>query len=154
MLSTRSGAPASERNRDAEGVLCPTKGEVNTVKYEDAVRVCETYVASLVARDVEAVLALFAENATVEDPVGTESHVGKAALREFYSGAVKGIANAKMTGQPRLAANEVAFPFEVTAGKPGSEIVIAIIDVFRFNPEGKVDSMRAFWGSDNIAKTP
>ena len=123
------------------------------MNYEDAAGVCETYIRSLVASDVEAILELFAEDAVVEDPVGSECRVGKAALRDFYSGAVRGIADAKMTGQPRLAANEVAFPFEVTAGQPGSEIVIAIIDVFRFNPEGKVDSMRAFWGSENMAKT-
>jgi steroid delta-isomerase len=45
----------------------------------------------------------------------------------------------------------VAFPFKVTAGAPGQEIVINIIDVFKFNDEGKVATMRAFWGPDNMA---
>ena len=122
------------------------------MNYEDAVAVCETYLKSLVSSDVEAILGLFADDAVVEDPVGTAPRAGKDALREFYSGAVAGVADARLTGKPRLAGAEVAFPFEVTAGEPGNRVVIAIIDVFRFNAAGKVDLMRAFWGADNFDK--
>jgi steroid delta-isomerase len=38
----------------------------------------------------------------------------------------------------------------VTAGTPGEELTISIIDVFKFNEAGKVVSMRAFWGPNNI----
>ena len=72
-------------------------------------------------------------------------------MREFYAVACEGVAKASLLGNPRLAGNEVAFPFNVTAGAPGEEIVINIVDVFRFNDEGKVVSMRAFWGPDNIS---
>ncbi|MBT5209015.1 MAG: Nuclear transport factor 2, partial [Halieaceae bacterium] len=85
-----------------------------------------------------------------EDPVGSEARSGQDALRSFYAGAVTGVMAASLTGEPRLAGNEVAFPFQVIAGQPGEEIQINIIDVFRFNAEGKVDLMRAFWGSDNV----
>ena len=119
--------------------------------YDEALRVCETYIQSLVTNDVDAILGLYAADATVEDPVGTEARTGQDALRSFYTGAVTGVVEAALTGEPRLAGNEVAFPFQVIAGQPGEEIQINIIDVFRFNEEGKVDLMRAFWGSDNVA---
>ena len=120
------------------------------INYDEAMRVCETYIHALVTNDVEAILDLYADDATVEDPVGTESRSGKDALRSFYTGAVTGVFGAALTGQPRVAGNEVAFPFQVIAGQHGEEIQINIIDVFRFNAEGKVDLMRAFWGSNNV----
>jgi len=39
----------------------------------------------------------------------------------------------------------------VTAGAPGQEIVINIIDIFKFNNDGKIATMRAFWGGDNVS---
>ena len=120
------------------------------INYDEAMRVCETYIHALVTNDVEAILDLYADDATVEDPVGTESRSGKDALRSFYTGAVTGVVEAALTGQPRVAGNEVAFPFQVIAGQPGEKIQNNIIDVFRFNAEGKVDLMRAFWGSNNV----
>ena len=58
--------------------------------------------------------------------------------------------SAALSGAPRLAGNEVAFPFPATAGTVGEELTINIIDVFKFNEAGKVVSMRAFWGPNNI----
>ena len=47
------------------------------INYDEAMRVCETYIHALVTNDVEAILDLYADDATVEDPVGTESRSGK-----------------------------------------------------------------------------
>jgi steroid delta-isomerase len=121
------------------------------IDYETANIACETYVRSLENSDLETLLDLFADDASIEDPVGTDLREGKDVLRAFYSEACQGVAKAQLTGAPRLAGNEVAFPFNVTAGAPGEEIIINIVDVFRFNEEGKVVSMRAFWGPDNIS---
>jgi steroid delta-isomerase len=38
----------------------------------------------------------------------------------------------------------------VTAGAPGQEVVINIIDIFKFNGDGKIATMRAFWGPSNM----
>ena len=120
------------------------------IDYATAKRVCETYTRSLEASDLESLLDLFADDASIEDPVGTPLREGKEALRAFYVEACQGVAKAELTGSPRLAGNEVAFPFTVTAGTPEQEITINIIDVFRFNDAGKVATMRAFWGPDNM----
>ncbi|CAI8318579.1 MAG: Steroid Delta-isomerase [Halieaceae bacterium] len=120
------------------------------IDYATAKRVCETYTRSLEASDLETLLDLFADDASIEDPVGTPLREGKEVLRAFYAEACQGVAKAELTGSPRLAGNEVAFPFTVTAGTPEQEIIINIIDVFRFNDAGKVATMRAFWGPDNM----
>jgi steroid delta-isomerase len=61
---------------------------------------------------------------------------------------MQGGAKLALTGPPRLAGDAVAFPF--TANVPAANIAIDIIDVFRFDANGKVASMQAFWGPANV----
>ena len=120
------------------------------ISYERACAICETYINSLVASDLEAVLALYADDATVEDPVGTEMKVGKEALRGFYAVACESVTGAEMLGAPRLAGNEIAFPFSITIGTGDKAMLMEIVDVFRFDDNEKVVSMRAYWGKENM----
>ena len=78
------------------------------IDYETAKTACETYVRSLENSDLETLLDLFADDASIEDPVGTDLREGKDALRA-HSEACEGVAKAELTGAPRLAGNEVAF---------------------------------------------
>ena len=112
--------------------------------------VCQAYLDGLVAGDLDAVLSLFADDATVEDPVGTEPKVGREALAAFYQIACDFVTAAQLTGTPRVAGNEVAFPFEITTGSGDNASIISIIDAFRFNEAGKIVSMRAWWGGENV----
>ena len=114
------------------------------------IAVCQAYLDGLVAGDLDAVLSLFADDATVEDPVGTEPKVGRDALAAFYQIACDFVTAAQLTGTPRVAGNEVAFPFEITTGSGDNASMISIIDAFRFNEAGKIVSMRAWWGGDNV----
>lgn len=121
------------------------------IDFDSAKAVCEAYVRCLTESDLEALLDLFADDAAIEDPVGTDWREGKEVLRAFYAEACQGVAKAELTGNPRVAGNEVAFPFNVTAGAPGQQVVINIIDIFKFNEDGKIATMRAFWGGDNVS---
>ncbi len=105
------------------------------------------YLTAFTNKDVDAILALYAENAEVEDPVGSDRHVGKAAIRAFYEGAMGADVVAEPLGEVRLAGHEVAFPFKVTV--PAGNLEMRIIDVFRFNEDGEIVEMRAYWGSAN-----
>lgn len=105
------------------------------------------YLTAFTNKDVEGILSLYAQDAVVEDPVGSEKHVGKAAIKAFYEGAIGADVIAELTGEVRLAGQEVAFPFKVTV--PAGGLEMRIIDVFRFNDQGEVVEMRAFWGSAN-----
>ena len=106
------------------------------------------YVEAFDTADIAIIKELYAANATVEDPVGTDIHEGIDAIVAFYEKALKAGARLELSGNPRCAGDEVAFPFKVKA--PGRSV--EVIDVFKFDASGKVVSMRAFWGPDNILK--
>jgi steroid delta-isomerase len=106
------------------------------------------YVAAFEAADAGAAAALFADDATLEDPFGSDAIRGREAILEFYTRAMQGGAKLALTGPARLAGDAVAFPF--TANVPAANIAIDIIDVFRFGTDGKIASMQAFWGPGNV----
>ena len=54
-------------------------------------------------------------------------------------------AKLELSGAPRCAGDAVAFPFIVHAG----EMKIEAIDVFEFDSDGRVASMKAYWGPEN-----
>ncbi len=104
------------------------------------------YIELMNAADFDSIAELYAENATLEDPIGTEPRHGREAVREFYAGAV-GSVTLELTGSPRVAAGQVAFPMRARIG--GTEI-LEIIDVMVFNDDGQISSMRAFWSADEF----
>ena len=116
-------------------------------KQEQMAAAPAAYLKALDNQDLDAVMALYADDAVVEDPVGSEPHVGIEAVRAFYASVVEFKLESKLTGQLRIAGDEVAFPFQVKNDSFG--LRMNIIDVFKFNDEGKVCSMRAFWGESN-----
>lgn len=106
----------------------------------------QKYVEAFDKQDMDIIREIFADDATVEDPVGTAVHVGIDAVCAFYAGALTSGAKLALSGDPRCSGNAVAFPFQVLM--PG--VAIDIIDVFEFNGEGKVNSMKAYWSGDNM----
>ena len=104
------------------------------------------YVEAFEKQDMGIIREIYADDASVEDPVGTDLHVGIAAVCAFYEGALNSGAKLNLTGEPRCSGNAVAFPFQVVM--PG--VTIDIIDVFEFNDAGKVNSMKAYWSDGNM----
>lgn len=117
---------------------------------EQLIAAVHAYVAGFAAGDPDAIAALFAENATVEDPVGTEIRRGKAAIRDFYAFSMATGAKLELLGDPRCAADYVAFPFAVLLDWQGQKSRIEVIDTFRIDDSGKITEMRAFFGPANI----
>lgn len=107
------------------------------------------YVEGFSRGDLGAIVNLYAEEATVEDPVGSSLHRGKEAIRAFYAGSLKTGAKLKLDGPIRVGADCAAFAFSVHLNY-GGEKRIDVIDIFRFNEAGKVVEMRAFWGPSNM----
>jgi steroid delta-isomerase len=106
----------------------------------------DRYIEAFEKADMAIIKELYADNAVVEDPVGTDAHRGIDAICTFYEGALASGAKLVPTGTPRCAGNAVAFPFQVTM--PG--MTIAVIDVFEFDEQEKVSSMKAYWGAENL----
>lgn len=125
------------------------------------------YLERFTAGDRDGWLALWAPEATMEDPVGTPLKVGHDQIGTFFdeSRAMADEVRLVGTGPVRVVAGEAAFPFQARPSIGGTEFCVDIIDVMTFtaNPdagaaepeagsggtEGEVRahiaSMRAFW---------
>ena len=107
----------------------------------------QAYIDGFERADLDALVGLYAEDATVEDPVGSPPKVGRAEIEAFYAGALQ--TGAKLTLSAPIRAshgNSAAMAFEVALNYEGHDIVISAIDVMTFNDEGKYTSMKAYWG--------
>jgi len=108
------------------------------------------YVAAFEAGSADQVAALYAADATVEDPIGTPKHNGREAIRAFYAESMKTGAKLKLEGPVRVAGDYAVFPFSVNLHYDGSDKRIEVIDTFRFNDANEVIEMRAFCGPTNM----
>ncbi|WP_340586915.1 nuclear transport factor 2 family protein [Erythrobacter alti] len=120
------------------------------VTTEQKLAVVDAYVRGFEAGDAQALANLFADNASLEDPVGTPVKNGRAEIDQFYVGAIATGAKLAMLGTPRCAGDYVAFPFTVTFDWEGERVVIEVIDTFQLNDDGKITEMRAYWGPENM----
>jgi steroid delta-isomerase len=107
-------------------------------------------------------LALFAEDAVIEDPVGVsmfdptgDGHRGPDAIAAFWDKTI-GITE-RMAFDIRdsfAAGNEVANVGTITAFLPGGSVVDTEgVFVYRVNEDGLVMSLRAFWETERAMAT-
>jgi steroid Delta-isomerase len=108
------------------------------------------YVDGFAKGNVEAIVALFAADATVEDPLGTPILHGHEPIRAFYTGSIASGAKLELQGDPRCAGDYVAFAFAAKLEWDGQKTSIEVIDTFKLNDEGKIVEMRAYWGPENM----
>lgn len=111
------------------------------------------YVEAFDKGDPELAVAIFAEDAVVEDPIGTPPKVGHAAIREFYTVSMATGAKLVLDGPIRVATSHAAFAFHVPLHFDGKDMEIHVIDTFAFDETGKVKEMRAYFGPGNMITT-
>lgn len=112
--------------------------------------VLQRYIDGFNADDAEAIVDLFADDATVEDPVGSDPIKGKAAIEQFYRRAVTMNVRLALAAPIRGShSNAAAMAFDITFSMDGKEVFTRAIDVMEFNNEGKIIRMRAYWGPDD-----
>jgi steroid delta-isomerase len=110
------------------------------------VDICDRYVAGVAAGDVDAVMALYAADPTVEDPIGTEPKRGRDAVRAFYQGVVDMGVKLSMAriGPVCVVGNEAAFMFRIDVDLGESTMTMATADTMVFDDDGLILSMRAY----------
>ncbi len=108
----------------------------------------QRYLDTVAGGTADDVAALYAEDATLEDPVGGgEVHIGRQAIAGFYK-SMQGdhqITTELLTF--RAGGHEAAFVFAVTVG---GAMRIEPIEVMTFDGDGRITSMKAYWGPQNI----
>jgi steroid delta-isomerase len=111
------------------------------------------YLSLVAGGSADDLVELFADDATVEDPVGGgQVHIGRQAIHGFYSGLASA-ANVERKIELvtlRVAGNEAAFHFRLTVGAGKTGIVIEPIDVMVFGDDGKVTAMKAYWSANDV----
>jgi steroid delta-isomerase len=106
--------------------------------------VIDQYVARVATGTTDEVLELYADGATVEDPVGTEVRSSRESIREFYAG-LEGLEQAGEVLSVRIAGGEAAFLFELRTKAGDQTYTLAPIDVMTFDDAGRITSMKAYW---------
>ena len=112
---------------------------------EDNAKTVNRYLELAAQGKADDVAALYADDATVEDPVGGEVHIGRQAIRNFYT-AVENASSQTDIETLRVLGHEAAFFWTLTI----HGMKISIISVMTFDPDAQIASMKAYWGPENV----
>lgn len=102
------------------------------------------YLALIGEGRADEITELYADDATLEDPVGGPVHVGRESIRKFY-GNIENLKGRVELQTLRVCANEAAFLFRLEVELGENTMTIEPIDVMVFNSDGKIASMKAYW---------
>jgi len=109
--------------------------------------ILQSYIDTFNKGDAQAVAALFADDATVEDPVGSLVKQGREELLAFYKNAIATGAKLTLDAPIRASHGEAgAMAFTAQIG----QLKVRVIDVMTINDAGKITSMKAYFGPDDI----
>jgi steroid delta-isomerase len=113
----------------------------------------EQYTTRFTAADKEAWLDLFADDAWIEDPVGTPRRSGRKEIGEFWDEvhAVPDEIELRPLGITTVIGNEGIFTMQARASLGGAIFGIDIIDLMSFDDAGKITTMRAFFDQSTMA---
>ncbi|WP_305093225.1 nuclear transport factor 2 family protein [Prescottella sp. R16] len=111
----------------------------------------ESYIKAVASGTADDVLALYADGATVEDPVGTPVRTTRESIREFYA-IIEPLEQEAELLTLRIAGNTAAFHFRISTKFDGNISEITPIDVMEFDDTGKIVSMRAVWGPEDMVQ--
>ena len=105
------------------------------------------YYAAVTAGDVEAVLAMFAADAEMRDPVGAPATSDDMGRRQRYAGIGAAFdAFAILPEQIKTGGNEAAATWTINAhAKTGRDVSFSGISAFVFDGDGRITRMSAFW---------
>jgi len=110
----------------------------------------QAYIDTYNRSDPAAVTALYTDDATVEDPVGTPVKRGRAEILSFYTQAMTHNAKLSLDAPVRAShGNAAAMAFSARIGP----LTVRVIDVITFNEAGKFTSMRAFFGPSDFVQS-
>jgi steroid Delta-isomerase len=116
--------------------------------------------AAVAAKDRSAWLALFADDAVVQDPIGPSpldpsgaGHRGPAAIAAFYDAVIATAERITFEIEHSyLCGNEVADVGVIRTVLPGGRqaAVVRGVYTYRSNGDGKLAALRAFWEFDAL----
>lgn len=117
--------------------------------------VVEQYVKLVGSGPTADIVDLYAPDAVIEDPIGTEPKQGHQAIREFYDVVTSLERETSLAPETvRIAGNHAAFLFTLVTRAGGQRMTLRPIDTMEFDAEGRIIRMRAYWGVDDMSVEP
>ncbi|MEV0668822.1 nuclear transport factor 2 family protein [Mycobacterium sp. NPDC050441] len=113
--------------------------------------VVRRYVSLLATGSADDLLELFAEHATVEDPVGSAVRTGRGEIREFFS-TLESMDRQTELVLLRVVGNESAFSFTITFNVGDTPMRLQPIDTMTFNDDGQITSVRSYFAPTNLTE--
>lgn len=116
---------------------------------------------AVAARDKEAWLAVFADDAIVQDPIGPspfdpegKGHRGRDAISAFWDKAIAATDKIEFNFVDTFqCGNEEANVGSIVTTMAGHQITTEGVFTYRVNDEGKLVALRAFWEVERSAAT-
>ena len=121
-----------------------------------AAELADASMQAAVAGDREGWLALYSEDAVLEDPVGPspwdpegKGHRGKRALAAFWDRVIGPNRGLQFKVRERYTGGrEVATVLTVSSALPdGQKVEIGMVTIHSSNDQGLIRSLRAFWNT-------
>jgi steroid Delta-isomerase len=135
------------------GILLPEQEGSRMTATMTVRELAETSLQMTKEGDRDGWLALFADDAVLEDPVGTSpftgtagGHRGKEAITRFRDEVISGMeAFDYEIERAYVCGDEVAMAvtFHLTTG--GNTSHMDVINIYKATPDGKLASLRSFW---------
>lgn len=113
--------------------------------------VIRRYVSLLASGSADDLLELFAEYATVEDPVGSDVRTGREEIHEFFS-TLEAMDRQTELVLLRVVGNEAAFSFTITFKAGDTSMRLQPIDTMKFNRRGKITSVRSYFAPTDLTE--
>lgn len=116
---------------------------------------------AVAARDKEAWLAVFADDAIVQDPIGPshfdpegKGHRGRDEISAFWDKAIASTDKIEFNFDDTFqCGDEEANVGNITITMGGHQIVTEGVFTYRANEQGQLVALRAYWELDRAAKT-
>jgi steroid delta-isomerase len=109
----------------------------------------DAYVRLVASGTADEIVALYAEGATVEDPVGSAVLTQRADIHGFYA-RLEGLDAETNLLSAKIAGGQAAFLFEIVTRAGDQTYTVTPIDVMTFDDDGLITSMRAYWGESDM----
>jgi steroid Delta-isomerase len=109
-----------------------------------------SYVSLVASGTTDEIMALYADGATVEDPIGSDVRTTRESIREFYA-VLEDLKQEATLQVARVGDGQAAFWFELVTRTDDATYTVAPIDVMTFDDDARITSMRAYWSDEDFA---
>ena len=123
---------------------------------DQVLAIVDRYIAAFNTRDREGYLSLFADGATVEDPLGSPPIQGVDRVGAFFDTATAsgGLHLELEPNSVRISGKNVAFRFQLELAAGTSRFATKVVDVLALDADVKIVALVAYWHPSELMPVP